>query len=47
MLWYIFPKLMILFLGGHLAGLITGVVLSFIYKTPEYKKVIKYDWEKN
>jgi hypothetical protein len=32
-------------LGGHLAGLITGVVLSF-YKTPEYKKPTKYDWEK-
>jgi hypothetical protein len=25
--------------------LITGFVLSF-YKTPEYKKPVKYDWEK-
>ncbi|MFV7235000.1 rhomboid family intramembrane serine protease [Flavobacterium sp. ZB4R12] len=31
---------------GHLAGLITGFALSLIYKTPEYKKLIKYDWEK-
>ena len=30
---------------GHLAGLITGFALSLFYKTPEYKKVIKYDWE--
>jgi hypothetical protein len=33
-------------MGGHLAGLITGVVLSLTYKTPEYKKPTKYDWEK-
>lgn len=31
---------------GHLAGLITGFALSLIFKTPEYKKVIKYDWER-
>jgi membrane associated rhomboid family serine protease len=37
MLWYFFQK-MILFLGGHLAGLITGVVLSLFIKTPEYKR---------
>jgi hypothetical protein len=47
MLWYIFPKVDdSISWEGHLAGLITGVVLSFIYKTPEYKKIIKYDWEK-
>jgi hypothetical protein len=34
------------FLGGHLAGLITGVVLSLAYKTPNIKKPTKYDWEK-
>jgi hypothetical protein len=30
---------------GHLAGLISGFALSLLYKTPEYKKIIKYDWE--
>jgi membrane associated rhomboid family serine protease len=47
MLWYVFPKVDdTISWEGHLAGLLTGVILAFIYKTPEYKKVIKYDWEK-
>jgi hypothetical protein len=29
-----------------LGGLLTGFFLSLVYKTPEYKKVIKYDWER-
>jgi len=46
MVWYIFPKVdENISWEGHLAGLITGFVLSIIYKTPEYKKIIKYDWE--
>ena len=46
MVWYIFPKVEdTISWEGHLAGLITGSVLSLIYKTPEYKKIIKYDWE--
>ena len=46
MVWYIFPKVEErISWEGHLAGLITGFVLSIIYKTPEYKKIIKYDWE--
>ena len=46
MVWYIFPKVEdTISWEGHLAGLITGFVLSLIYKTPEYKKIIKYDWE--
>jgi membrane associated rhomboid family serine protease len=46
MFWYIFPKVdSTISWEGHLAGLITGFVLSIIYKTPEYKKIIKYDWE--
>jgi membrane associated rhomboid family serine protease len=31
---------------GHLGGLLTGFFFSLYYKTPEYKKVIKYDWER-
>lgn len=47
MLWYVFPEVdNSISWEGHLAGLVTGFVLSFIYKTPEYKKEVKYDWEK-
>jgi membrane associated rhomboid family serine protease len=50
MVWYIFPSPETsvenkISWEGHLAGLITGFVLSILYKTPEYKKIIKYDWE--
>ena len=46
MVWYIFPKVEeTISWEGHLAGLITGFVISLIYKTPEFKKIIKYDWE--
>ncbi len=50
LVWYIFPNPEIsgkekISWEGHLAGLITGFVLSIIYKTPEFKKIIKYDWE--
>lgn len=47
MLWYVFPKVDdTISWEGHLAGLLTGLILSFMYKTPEYKMVVKYDWEK-
>lgn len=47
MFWYVFPEVDdSISWEGHLAGLLTGFVLSFIYKTPEYKKELKYDWEK-
>lgn len=46
MVWYIFPKVEEkISWEGHLAGLITGFALSIIFNTPEYKKIIKYDWE--
>ncbi|MFV8341166.1 rhomboid family intramembrane serine protease [Flavobacterium sp. XS2P39] len=47
LVWYAFPKVdEKISWEGHLAGLIAGFTLSLIYKTPEYKKLIKYDWEK-
>lgn len=50
LVWYVFPTPAVqgensISWEGHLAGLMTGLILSFIYKTPEYKKIIKYDWE--
>jgi hypothetical protein len=46
LVWYVFPKVEDkISWEGHLAGLITGFALSLLYKTPEYKKIIKYDWE--
>jgi membrane associated rhomboid family serine protease len=47
MVWYIFPKVDdTISWEGHLAGLLTGFAFSLFFKTPEYKKVIKYDWER-
>lgn len=47
MVWYAFPKVdETISWEGHLAGLITGFVLSIVYRTPEFNKVPKYDWEK-
>lgn len=49
MVWYVFPNPEPsgerISWEGHLAGLIAGFILSLVYKTLEYKKIIKYDWE--
>jgi membrane associated rhomboid family serine protease len=46
--WYVFPKVdETISWEGHLSGLIAGFVLTFLYKKPEFKKVIKYDWERS
>ena len=46
MVWYIFPNIQEgISWEGHFAGLITGFIFALTFKTPEYKKLIKYDWE--
>ena len=47
LIWYVFPGVEEgISWEGHLAGLITGFVFAAIYKTPEYQKMIRYEWEK-
>ncbi len=47
LIWYIFPNVEEgISWEGHLAGLTTGFAFSFFLKTPEYKKMLRYDWEK-
>ncbi|PXY41932.1 rhomboid family intramembrane serine protease [Flavobacterium cheongpyeongense] len=47
MIWYVFPDVdQNISWEGHLAGFITGFVISLFYKTPEYTKPIVYDWQK-
>lgn len=47
MVWYLFPSAeQNISWEGHLAGFITGFLLSFFIKTQDYQKPIKYEWEK-
>ncbi|UFH46742.1 rhomboid family intramembrane serine protease [Flavobacterium galactosidilyticum] len=51
LVWYIFPTADVpgeksISWEGHLSGLLAGIILSTICKTPEYKKAPKYEWEK-
>jgi membrane associated rhomboid family serine protease len=46
LVWYVFPNVKEgISWEGHLAGLITGFIFAIQMKTPEYKKMIRYDWE--
>ena len=46
MAWYVFPNIdNSISWEGHLAGLITGFAFALAFKTPEYKKMIRYEWE--
>jgi membrane associated rhomboid family serine protease len=47
LIWYVFPHVQEgISWEGHLAGLITGFAFAISFKTPEYKKLIRYDWER-
>ena len=47
MIWYVFPEVdKEISWEGHLAGLISGFAFAIIFKTPDYKKAIQYEWEK-
>lgn len=47
LVWYVFPNIQDgISWEGHLAGLITGFAFAVSFKTPEYKKPIRYDWER-
>jgi len=47
MIWYVFPEVdKTVSWEGHLAGFITGFVMSLLYKAPEYAKPIVYDWQR-
>ncbi|HEX8574676.1 MAG TPA: rhomboid family intramembrane serine protease [Flavobacterium sp.] len=47
LVWYVFPDVDdTISWEGHLSGLTTGFGFALWYKTPEYKKLLQYDWEK-
>jgi membrane associated rhomboid family serine protease len=47
MIWYVFPDIdRTISWEGHLAGLISGFVFAIRFKTPDYVKEIRYEWEK-
>lgn len=47
MVWYVFPDIEDgISWEGHLAGFITGFIFAVRFKTPEYTKMIRYEWER-
>lgn len=47
MIWYVFPDVEKgISWEGHLGGLLSGFLFTRLYRTPEYKKQIVYDWQR-
>lgn len=47
LIWYVFPDVQKgISWEGHLSGFITGFGMSLLFKTPEYKQPIRYEWER-
>lgn len=47
MIWYVFPDVEKgISWEGHLSGMIVGLVLAVLYKTPDYQAEIRYDWQR-
>ena len=50
LVWYVFPSPELspdksISWESHFGGFISGLLLSFLYATPELKRTIKYEWE--
>lgn len=46
MVWYVFPEVdPRISWEGHLGGFLTGMVMAFVFKTPDYISEYRYEWE--